>query len=89
VLLRVRAGLCDSIKKIPYPEEAAPAAVSKAAVRGEIATLIINAWKSAGRQRGTAKLRKRSEGSAVTCAEAYAKLGLPRVVFGEHNRRNK
>jgi hypothetical protein len=30
-----------------------------------------------------------SEGTAVTYAKAYTTLGLPRVVFGEHNGRNK
>jgi hypothetical protein len=50
---------------------------------------VIDAYKGAGRQRGTARLRRRSEGAAVTYAKAYATFGLPPIVFGEHNGRNK
>jgi hypothetical protein len=38
---------------------------------------IINAYKSASRQRGTTRLRRWSEGTAITSARAYAILGLP------------
>jgi hypothetical protein len=41
-----------------------------------------------GAATGTARLRRRSEGTAVTYAKAYETLGFPRVVFGEHEGRN-